>query len=257
MPHNSQIHNNSQIHKTSQIQNKPTSRLYAYLHPLSPTLFYPLHSLPVPKIPYNPCGLKIPHAMGFNALQHIANPKAIVIFIGGFCDTIMRAVFREFASFKAESCLKIYASFKSRTLFASWLPVLMKQNLPLFVITHSWGASNFYKALCDIQNSCLIALHYLLTLDPVGFTPHTHRPNGIRLWENIYIKNKSKNPRRPNIIALIGHPWNEVAISDYNAFLDSTSLDSTSLDFACHHASIHQMIQASHFMKELHNIIKA
>lgn len=243
MPHSTSHH--------SQIQDKPTSRFYAYLHPLSPTLFYPLHSLPAPIVHYNPCGLNIPHTIGFSTIKHIANPKAIVIFIGGFCDTIMRAVFREFASFEVESCLKIYASFKSRNLFASWLPTLMEQNLPIFVITHSWGASNFYKALCDMQSSH-ISLHYLLTLDPVGFTPHTYRPSGIRLWENIYIKNKLKNPRRPNIIALIGRPWNEVAISDYNAFLDSASLDSS-----IHHASIHQMIQASHFAKELHNIIKA
>lgn len=231
----------------SQIQNKSISRLCAYLHPLSPTLFYPLHCLPAPTIRYNPCGLNIPHTIGSNAIKHISHPKAIVIFIGGFCDTIMRAVFREFVGFKVESCLKIYASFKSRTLFALWLPILMQQNLPIFVITHSWGASNFYKALCDIQNSSHISLHYLLTLDSVGFTPHTRRPNGIRLWENIYIKNKIKNPRRPNIAALIGYPWNEIAISDYNAFLDSPF----------HHASIHQMIQASHFYKELYNIIKA
>ena len=233
--------------QSPQIQDKPTSRLYAYLHPFSPTLFYPLHSLPAPMIPYNPCGLKIPYTTGFDATKHISNPKAIVIFIGGFCDTIMRAVFREFVGFKTESCLKIYASFKSRNLFALWLPILMEQNLPIFVITHSWGASNFYKALCDIQSSCNISLHYLLTLDPVGFTSHTLRPNGIRLWENVYIKNKAKNLRRPNIVALIGRAWNEVTISDYNTFLDSPY----------HHASIHQMIQVSHFYEELDNIIKA
>lgn len=227
----------------------PRACLQAYLHPFRPALFYPQDSLPAPSVAHNPCGFALPHALGVQNLGKVREPKAIVIFVGGFCDTIMHAVFREFAAFDMPHCLKLYASFKSRHLFALWLPRLCSVGLPLFVIAHSWGASNFYKALrIESQaDSESMRLHYLLTLDPVGFSAHSVRPQGIRLWENVFITDKIQNPRRANIVALIGRAWNEVAISDFNA----------SLPPPYHHASIAPMIEASHFYRELATIIQS
>lgn len=205
----------------------------------SPTFIYPANILPSPKTPF------INYGFNIDSQEYIfnENPKAIVVFIGGFCDTIMCAVYREFIAFNKKSCIKIYASFKSTCLFSDYLPILSQSKLPLFVIAHSWGASNFYKAMCNI-NSNHISLHYLLTLDPVGYnTPH-NRPIHINLWENVYIDAKSNNLCRTNILALIGGAWNSIKVSDNNIALCSP----------IHHASISQMMQYSHFVEEITKI---
>lgn len=179
-------------------------------------------------------------------MQHILsprNPKAIVIFIGGFWDTIMCAVYREFEVFNTPSCIKIYASFDSSTLFSTYLKSLCAYQLPLFVIAHSWGGSNFYKAL---QHSLDTPLHYLLTLDPVGYHTPKIRPPYLQKWENVYIADKPSYLRRTNIIALIGHAWNAIPLSDTNIPLYKPA----------HHASISPMIAASSFGLELKKIIK-
>lgn len=221
------------------------------LTPFTPTLIYPLHHLPKPKSPFIPYGFNISIQEGKEIIAHIESsqtnaPKAIIIFVGGFCDTIMRAVYREFVAFNEPFCLKLYISFKCQKLFTLWLPILTNMGLPLFIIAHSWGASNLNKVL-QTKIADNIHLHYLLTLDPVGYnTPHT-RPSGIRLWENIYISHKIQYLRRDNIITLIGHAWNNIEVSDYNA----------SLSKPAHHASINQMINTSHFYQELTKIIKS
>ncbi|MCH5313017.1 MAG: hypothetical protein J1E28_01270 [Helicobacter sp.] len=207
-----------------------------------PTLIYPA-ILPKPPTPFIPYGFKIPA----QNLESPHNPKAIVIFIGGFCDTIMCAVFKNFIIFNEESCLKIYASFNSKTLFSAWLPLLAKSHLPLFVIAHSWGANNFYKALNNLnQNAHQVALHYLLTLDPVGICVPKTRPPHIKLWENVYIAAKHTHLRRPNIAALIGGAWNALDVSDYNIALQKPN----------HHASINQMIESTQFYSTLTRIIR-
>ncbi|WP_334082875.1 hypothetical protein [Helicobacter typhlonius] len=222
----------------------PVSHPFAPLLGLStPTLIYPA-TLPKPPTPFIPYGFNIEA----QTLLAPRNPKAIVIFVGGFCDTIMCAVYRSFMAFNQKSCIKIYASFKSQALFSAWLPLLVQCNLPMFVIAHSWGGSNFYKALLDIESKNAnndVNLHYLLTLDPVGYHKPKVRPLGIGYWENVYIAHKHTYLRRTNIIALIGHAWNEIAVSDSNFALYKP----------LHHASIEQMIAATHFADELTKII--
>ncbi|WP_295701801.1 hypothetical protein [uncultured Helicobacter sp.] len=219
---------------------------YAFFAPLvglyAPTLLYPTHNLPKPQMPFIPYGFNIPKVV---QASKIKNPKAIVIFVGGFCDTIMCAVYRAFIAFDEPSCLKIYTSFKIQHLFTSWLVPLVQCKLPIFVIAHSWGASNFYKALQNLDSKN-VSLEYLLTLDPVGYhLPHT-RPIDIKLWENVYIANKWAYLRRPNIVALIGHPWNAIKVSDRNIIMHKPA----------HHASIMAMIEASGFHSEIHRIIR-
>lgn len=219
----------------------PISHFFAPLFGLStPTLIYP-HTLPQPPTPFIPYGFKIPT----QNIESPHNPKAIVIFVGGFCDTIMCAVYKNFIEFNEKSCFKIYASFKSQALFSAWLPLLATYQLPIFVIAHSWGASNFYKALCNMH-AHNVSLHYLLTLDPVGYHQPKIRPQHIRFWENVYITQKYTHLCRPNIIALIGHAWNTINVSDNNIPLHKP----------IHHAKITQMIESTHFESELAKIIR-
>lgn len=225
-------------------------RLFAPLRGLfTPTCIYPAHILPKPSTAFLPYGFNIPkntldmrdsHTDIESAIESTrTHYKAIVIFVGGFCDTIMCAVYREFLAFNEPHCAKIYTSFKVQHFLSTYLPLLAQCKLPIFVIAHSWGGSNFYKAMCNLHTQ--VHLEYLLTLDPVGYHKPTHRPIPIRFWENVYITHKWSNPRRPNIIALIGHPWNAIKVADINHTLHKPA----------HHASISHMIAATHFYAEL------
>ncbi|TLD97862.1 hypothetical protein LS71_001575 [Helicobacter jaachi] len=226
-------------------------KFYWLLSPFVPTLIYPRALLPKPPALFKPYGINIPaqNTESKNiesSLDSIKNYKAIVIFVGGFCDTIIRAVYREFAHFDEAHVIKIYVSFKCTHLFtSSWLSMLNQTQLPLFIIAHSWGASNVHKALQ--KNLFAPTLHYLLTLDGVGLIKPKARLLNVQIWENVYIQDKLNNPRRVNLIALLGRAWDKLNVSDYNA----------SLSRPFHHASIHQMIAHSHFYKELAKICKA
>ncbi|TLD81062.1 hypothetical protein LS68_006250 [Helicobacter sp. MIT 05-5293] len=212
---------------------------------LKPTIIYPKEAFLPPPIPYLPYGIKIPENEVIYHLQSESDVKAIVIFVGGFCDTIMRAVYQEFLHFDQPLCYKIYTSFRCQKLFTLWLTQLAEKKLPLFVIAHSWGACNFYKALIA-QANAHISIDYLLTLDPVGYTMPKKPPTNVQWWDNVYITHKTSNLVRPNIVALIGHSWNLVSYANYNA----------SLQKPFHHASIRQMIEASNFTAKLDKIIK-
>lgn len=208
------------------------------------TLIYPSSLLPKPPCSFKPYGIRIPKL----DLQTNVTPKAIVIFVGGFCDTIMRAVFDSFLEFNNPDCIKLYASFNSLELFTSWLPQLTALNLPIFVISHSWGANNFYHALKALNNKQALnnnALELLITLDPVGYKTPNLRPNSIKLWENIYITNKTHYLCRQNIMALIGHSWNACNFADNNLTLSKPN----------HHASIKEMLEISSFNEKLNKIL--
>lgn len=222
----------------------PQHTFFSLLSPLTPTLFYPNMILDKPCTPFKPYGLRISMQEGMQEIKYQGTTqKAIVIFIGGFCDTFMCAVYREFATFQNPYCLKIYMSFKSQKLLCSWLPSLHTYGYPLFIIAHSWGANNLYKALCRVHTP----VHYLLTLDPVGRIPPCMRPKHIDIWENIYISHKEQYLCRTNILAIVGGAWNHIRWSDSNIVLQKPY----------HHASISPMIEASHFNLELFKIIKA
>lgn len=214
---------------------------------ITPTFIYPKHFLPTPSVQYRSYGVCITqdeakaHIDRLESALANSSPKALVIFVGGFCDTIMRAVYREFEAFNMPFCLKIYASFKCEFLLREYLPKLDK-NLPIFIIAHSWGASNVYRALSSIQTP---HINYLLTLDAVGYRKPKIPLKNVALWENIYIKNKILYPHRSNFLAIIGHAWNEVKLSNHNAFLTPPA----------HHASINQMITLSSFENLIRNLL--
>ena len=218
---------------------------------LKPTLIFPKDVFESPHSPYFSYGIRISKEEVLDLENHLSrngassSPKAIVMFIGGFCDTIMRVVYREFLNFEEPLCYKIYSSFKCKELLSSWLTCLAQKKLPLFIIAHSWGASNLYAALFAKANQNL-CIEYLLTLDPVGYKTPKVFPPCVKEWENIYVKNKLWYWHRSNLVALIGHAWNFVPYATHNAFVQKPS----------HHASIRSMLQASHFNAKLHQIIK-
>lgn len=212
---------------------------------LKPTIIYPKEVLLPPPISYLPYGINIPENEVIYHQQSESKAQVIVIFIGGFCDTIMRAVYQEFLYFNQPLCHKIYTSFRCKKLFILWLTQLVKKKLPLFVIAHSWGACNFYKALIAQTNE-QISIDYLLTLDPVGYTIPKKSLKNVQWWDNVYISHKTSHLVRSNIVALVGHSWNLVPYANHN----------TSLQKPFHHVSIHQMIEASNFTAKLDKIVK-
>ena len=71
------------------------------------------------------------------------------------------------------------------------------------------------------QNNFDIRIDYMLTLDPVGYRRVKFKPNCVKLWENIYIKNHLSLIKWPNILALIGHPKKYIKYADINNFFNS------------------------------------
>ncbi|RAX57069.1 hypothetical protein CCZ01_07445 [Helicobacter monodelphidis] len=172
------------------------------------------------------------------ASKQTDSPSALVIFIGGFCDSFSRGIFNAFYLFQHQFFWKFYITFNGRSYFMPLIQECSQTNLPLFVIAHSWGANELLIALQKKQ-SCLI--HYLLTLDAVGYRPILHRPTGIQYWENIFVHNHWTLINRANIAALIGHAKKNIALADCN----------TPIYAPFHHNSIHAMLNASKLQSKI------
>lgn len=179
--------------------------------------------------------------------------KNLVIFIGGLMDSYHRVVFREFAQFQQESYpklahipfgAKIYTTFNHKNLFTSWLPFLVDSGYHLYIFAHSWGAANICKVISRL-NLTPASIPLLTTMDPVGYWIPRYKPQGIKLWVNLYIADKWQHITPPNICTYIGHAWNHSKAADVNISIKNyhshTKSDKNSKIIA--HASIRTMMQ--------------
>lgn len=174
------------------------------------------------------------HLDSLDSMQNLDSPNKvqhIVIFIGGFMDSIHQCVFKNFLSFRAKGAIKLYSTYDSTQLWVQLLPRIYPLRYSLTIIAHSWGANNIIKALCAIDSNHIRAL---ITLDPVGRNA-IHRPQGIEFWENLYIQDHLKHLNRPNISALIGGARKSIPLADSN----------TALCAPFHHASTREMLRHS------------
>ncbi|MGX3098006.1 hypothetical protein [Helicobacter sp. 23-1046] len=165
--------------------------------------------------------------------------QPIIIFVGGFLDSIHRVVFREFASFTLDSCAqfssipfvaKIYTTFYCKRLFVSLLPEILALGYTPYIIAHSWGASNICKALENLKEKLpRNSIPILLTLDPVGYWRPTHEIECVEKWVNIYIADKWKYCfKSSNICTFIGHAWNECKYANKNISIKNKHLSDIS-----------------------------
>lgn len=195
------------------------------------------------------------------SLESHNNPKALLIFIGGFMDSKHLVVFREFASFTqnkwskfAMITAKAYATFNSKALFGAWLPILIAQGYELYIIAHSWGAANISKVLSAFGNSKnplpKNSIKLLVTLDPVGYWHLKQKPTNTQKWINIYIKDKWRVLKASNLCSYVGHAWNHCSSADKEIVLTNYHSNSMS-DRILHHASVASMLEALHNDKDL------
>lgn len=187
--------------------------------------------------------------------------KPIIIFIGGFLDSIHQVVFREFAGFSNGSysqlshisfVAKIYSTFSCKKLFSSLLPEILALGYVPYIISHSWGASNICKAISTL-NSTLPnnSIPLLLTLDPVSYWRVQMSMQCVDKWINIYIADKWRHCfNASNICTFIGRAWNECKNANINISLDnqhsnnmSDKNTSTTPKKTLHHASVRRMLQ--------------
>ncbi len=187
--------------------------------------------------------------------------KPIIIFVGGFLDSIHQVVFREFASFAIDSytqfstisfVAKIYTTFCCKRLFTSLLPEILALGYTPYIIAHSWGASNVCKALENLKGKLPFnSIPMLLTLDPVGYWRPTREIECVEKWVNIYIADKWKYCFNPsNICTFIGHAWNECKYANKNISIKNKHLSNisdksfiTPRKKHINHASVRTMLQ--------------
>lgn len=225
----------------------------------APTLIYPDELLPRPSLSFDTQSFKVPCGCMdekvdsqspcmqerelFQSLNAVHSPKVFVLFVGGFCDTMMCAVYRNFIAFQAPHTLKAYISFNCGEFLISWLPVVARTSLPIMVVAHSWGARNAYWALNALES---VHIEYFLTLDSVGYKTPKNHPKNIAFWENVYIANKRSFLEKSNVLALIGHSWNSVKYADSNSDLLPPA----------RHASVRQMIEASSLQARIQALVQ-
>lgn len=225
----------------------------------APTLIYPNELLPRPNLPFDtqsfqvPCGCaneagekvdsKLCERELMQSLNAVPSPKAFVLFVGGFCDTMMCAVYRNFIAFQAPHTLKAYVSFNCRKFLISWLPAVARTSLPMMMVAHSWGARNAYWALNALEST---RIEYFLTLDSVGYKTPKNHPKNIAFWENVYIAQREVF-EKSNILAIMGNAWNSVKYADSNLELLPPA----------RHASVRQMIETSSLQARIHALVQS
>lgn len=153
-----------------------------------------------------------------------------MIFVGGFRDSIARAVFNAFYAFCQKDFWKFYITHNGIFALAPIFDTLASRHIPIYIVAHSWGASNTIFALQKAPQ----CIKYLLTLDAVGYRPIKKALNQVEFWENIYI---AKHPisNLPNLAAFLGSPRRAIAYANLN----------TPLEPPAHHNSILKMLHAS------------
>lgn len=185
---------------------------------------------------YDTHGGNITHE-DIESIKHIleTDTKELLIFIGGFCDTYYKVVWRAFCERlfsqrkKEKQYSMLYMSFNCYAFLLDFLPKLSGAGYNISVIAHSWGAKNILRCCLD---SNAIYLKNLITLDCVGHFKITHRPKHIESWENIYITNHFEHYNRANIAAIIGGAKQEIIYADIN----------TGIAPPAHHASVPTML---------------
>lgn len=185
---------------------------------------------------YDTHGGNITHE-DIESIKHIleTDTKELLIFIGGFCDTYYKVVWRAFCESlfsqrkKEKQYSMLYMSFNCYAFLLDFLPKLSGAGYNISVIAHSWGAKNILRCCLD---SNAIYLKNLITLDCVGHFKITHRPKHIESWENIYIANHFEHYNRANIAAIIGGAKQEIIYADIN----------TGIAPPAHHASVPTML---------------
>lgn len=181
--------------------------------------------------------------------------KQILCFIGGFCDTYCRLIWRVFCGslwYKMQIDSKrarfyndfsrftmLYMSFNCYKFLLDFIPKLTRASYEVSVIAHSWGAKNIVRCCLDSNR---IKLARLITLDCVGHFCITHRPKHIDLWENIYITDYLSQYSRANLAALIGGAKQYIPYADIN----------TGIPPPATHASVLTMLSHAQLIKLQH-----
>lgn len=203
----------------------------------TPLIVMPQFLMQYANMPYRTYSGNITH-YDIESIQHVLetyHTKELLIFIGGFCDTYYKVVWRVFCESlfsqrkKERQYSMLYMSFNCYAFLLDFIPKLSKAGYSISVIAHSWGAKNILRCCLD---SNAIYLKNLITLDCVGHFNITHRPKHIQSWENIYITNHFEYYNRANIAAIIGGAKQEIIYADIN----------TGIPPPAHHASVPTML---------------
>ncbi|MWV62841.1 hypothetical protein DCO58_02055 [Helicobacter saguini] len=167
--------------------------------------------------------------------------KNILCFIGGFVDSHYLLMYRAFRlSLEREFCINnvrdfnsMYITFNCYDFLRDFMPRALSNGFRFYILAHSWGAKNIIRLCLKYDFS----VEFLLSLDCVGHFKITHRPQNIKLWENIYISDFSLEYSRANLAALIGHGQQFIKYADFNIGLTPPH----------HHASLQEMINQSRY----------
>ena len=169
---------------------------------------------------------------------NLENTRQIVLFVGGFLDSIHQRMFKNFLDFNSQNAIKLYITFNSSFLLFSFLPRIYGLNLPFSIIAHSWGTDNLLQILNAIESN---HIHTLITLDVVGKSPITKRAQGIRFWENLYINDQFTHFYNSNLVAIIGGIRGAISLADCNIALNHPH----------NHASVKAMLEHSRIFSQL------
>ena len=183
------------------------------------------------------------------------NSNQILCFIGGFCDTLYKLIWRVFCGslwYKMQMDSKqtrfhnnvshftmLYMSFNCYRFLLDFIPKLNGAGYEVSVISHSWGAKNIVRSCLDSNR---VKLAKLITLDCVGHFHINFRPKCIESWENIYITDYFSQYSRANLAAIIGGAKQYIGYADIN----------TGIPPPAHHASVLTMLSHAKLIKLQH-----
>ena len=137
--------------------------------------------------------------------------KPLVIFVGGFCDSIVKAMQRFYHSYEQPGQVKAYSSHLMGGAIAEQIALWKdKTGQPVVLIGHSYGGDTVVRVAEQLaRRRSDQPIDLLVTVDPVsrrGGVPRQPVTAAGR-WFNSRVGDARKNLSRPNIVALIGGHW--------------------------------------------------
>lgn len=137
--------------------------------------------------------------------------KPLVIFVGGFCDSLVKAMLRFYRSYEHPRQAKAYSSHLMGGAIAEQIALWKeKTGCPVALIGHSYGGDTVVRVAEQMARTHSDPpIDLLITIDPVSRRGGVPRQplTAARRWFNSRVGDARENLSRPNIVALIGGHW--------------------------------------------------
>lgn len=137
--------------------------------------------------------------------------KPLVIFVGGFCDSIVKPMLRVYRGYENPYQVKVYYGHTMGRIIEEQIVRWREESgRPIVVIGHSYGADTVVRVAERLMKRYPDpSIDLLITVDPVSRQHGVpkHPITSARRWLNTRVADPHKAPTISNIVALIGGHW--------------------------------------------------